>query len=101
VAHHLGADLNIDPLDGTDNLIQGLPLFATSIGVLYCGMPVVGALWCSRTHAFQRGSITLGDLQGKFAALWRLILGRADCDRSGDWLVRYGRDGIPLPRSLI
>ena len=35
----------LDPLDGTKNFIQGLPLFVSSIGVLYRGMPVVGALY--------------------------------------------------------
>ena len=35
----------IDPLDGTRNFIHGLPLFACSIGVLYKGTPVVGAIF--------------------------------------------------------
>jgi len=35
----------VDPLDGTTNFVNGLPLFASSIGVLYRGWPVVSALY--------------------------------------------------------
>jgi myo-inositol-1(or 4)-monophosphatase len=45
----------VDPIDGTTNFVNGLPLFAAAIGVLYCGMPVVGALWCSTSHAVRPG----------------------------------------------
>jgi len=46
----------IDPVDGTTNFINGLPLFACSIGVLHRGRPVVGAIWCATTHAFRPGT---------------------------------------------
>lgn len=45
----------IDPIDGTTNFINGFPAFAASIGVLYEGRPVVGALWCAATHALRAG----------------------------------------------
>jgi myo-inositol-1(or 4)-monophosphatase len=45
----------IDPIDGTTNFINGFPLFASSVGVLYRGRPVVGALWCSTSHALHAG----------------------------------------------
>ena len=45
----------IDPLDGTTNFVNGFPLFAGSIGVLHRGVPVVGAIWCSATHALRAG----------------------------------------------
>lgn len=45
----------VDPIDGTTNFVNGLPLFAASIGVLYKGRPVVGALWCSVSHALRAG----------------------------------------------
>lgn len=45
----------VDPIDGTANFINGFPLFASSIGVLYRGQPVVGALWCSASHALYAG----------------------------------------------
>jgi myo-inositol-1(or 4)-monophosphatase len=41
----------IDPVDGTTNFVNGLPLFASSIGVLYRGWPLAGAIWCSANHA--------------------------------------------------
>ena len=43
----LGADFvwAIDPLDGTTNFINGLAIFSSSIGVLWRGAPVAGALF--------------------------------------------------------
>ena len=35
----------LDPLDGTTNFLNGLPIYASSIGVLYRGWPLVGALY--------------------------------------------------------
>ena len=35
----------LDPLDGTTNFMNGLPLYASSIGVLYRGRPLVGAVY--------------------------------------------------------
>jgi len=45
----------IDPVDGTTNFVNGFPLFAASIGILHRGRPVVGALWCSTSHALRAG----------------------------------------------
>ncbi len=45
----------IDPIDGTTNFVNGFPIFAASIGVLREGCPVVGALWCSVSHALRAG----------------------------------------------
>ncbi len=45
----------LDPVDGTANYLNGLPLFACSIGVLQEGVPVAGAIWCSSTHALRPG----------------------------------------------
>jgi myo-inositol-1(or 4)-monophosphatase len=45
----------VDPIDGTTNFINGFPLFASSVGVLYRGRPVVGAVWCATTHALRPG----------------------------------------------
>lgn len=45
----------IDPVDGTTNFVNGLPLFAASIGVLHRGRPVAGAVWCSTSHALRSG----------------------------------------------
>ncbi len=35
----------LDPLDGTTNFLNGLPVYASSIGVMYRGWPLVGALF--------------------------------------------------------
>ena len=35
----------LDPLDGTKNFLHGLPAYACSVGVLYKGQPVVGAVF--------------------------------------------------------
>jgi myo-inositol-1(or 4)-monophosphatase len=45
----------VDPIDGTTNFVNGFPLFAASIGVLQRGRPVVGAVWCSVSHALRAG----------------------------------------------
>ena len=45
----------VDPVDGTANFVNGFPLFAASVGVLRRGRPVVGALWCSTSHALRPG----------------------------------------------
>ncbi len=45
----------IDPIDGTSNFVNGFPLFSASIGILYKGLPVVGALWCPVSHALRAG----------------------------------------------
>lgn len=45
----------IDPIDGTANFINGFPLFASSVGVLYRGQPIVGAVWCSTSHLLEPG----------------------------------------------
>jgi myo-inositol-1(or 4)-monophosphatase len=45
----------IDPIDGTSNFVNGFPLFAASIGVVFRGTPVVGAVWCSTSHALRPG----------------------------------------------
>ncbi|HEV7284927.1 MAG TPA: inositol monophosphatase, partial [Kaistia sp.] len=45
----------IDPVDGTANFVNGFPLFAASIGVLYRGRPVAGAVWCAASHALRPG----------------------------------------------
>ena len=35
----------LDPLDGTTNFLNGLPVYAVSVGVLHRGVPVAGALF--------------------------------------------------------
>lgn len=51
----------IDPLDGTTNFINGLPLWCVSIGVLWYGRPVAGAIFTpagpAATHAVVRAHL--------------------------------------------
>ena len=35
----------LDPLDGTKNFIGGLPVYASSVGVMHRGVPIVGAVF--------------------------------------------------------
>ena len=35
----------LDPLDGTVNYLNGLPVFAVSVGALYKGEPVLGCIF--------------------------------------------------------
>ena len=45
----------IDPLDGTSNFINGIGLFACSIGILHRGDPVAGAMWLPSNRFLQPG----------------------------------------------
>ncbi|BBD02823.1 myo-inositol-1(or 4)-monophosphatase [Sphingobium sp. YG1] len=68
MAIHPGLDSDfvwaVDPIDGTSNFINGFPLFASSVGVLYRGVPVVGALWCSTSHLLTPGVYHCGGTGG-------------------------------------
>lgn len=59
VAEHTGRGSDwiwaIDPVDGTTNFVNGFPLFASSVGVLFRGRPVAGAVWCSTGHRLSPG----------------------------------------------
>lgn len=64
----------VDPIDGTTNFLHGFPLFACSIGVLWRGEPVVGAVWCSTSHELRPGVFHArrgGDLRFENRALNR------------------------------
>jgi myo-inositol-1(or 4)-monophosphatase len=45
----------IDPIDGTTNYLNGLPLYGCSVAVLYRHFPVAGAVWCATTHTRSPG----------------------------------------------
>jgi myo-inositol-1(or 4)-monophosphatase len=84
----------IDPLDGTTNYLNGLPLFASSIGLLHRHVPVVGAIWCASTHerrpgvyhAYHDGPLSLDGvpLPRRPTAAWRGL-----ASEPGD-VPRYG-----------
>ncbi|MSQ22116.1 MAG: inositol monophosphatase [Dehalococcoidia bacterium] len=60
----------VDPLDGTTNFINRYPFFGVSLGVLYKGIPVVGAMFTSASlatdgqllHARRGGGAFAGDV---------------------------------------
>jgi len=35
----------VDPVDGTINFVNGLPVYSVSVGVLHRGRPIAGAVW--------------------------------------------------------
>ena len=45
----------VDPIDGTTNFVNGFPIFGASVGVLYRGVPIAGAIWSSFTHRLRAG----------------------------------------------
>ena len=50
----------IDPLDGTTNYAHGLPLAATSVGLIIDGIPTVGAVYNPFSDELFRAAIGLG-----------------------------------------
>ena len=47
----------LDPLDGTTNFMNGLPVYASSIGVLYRGRPLAGAVYIPWPSADSSGVV--------------------------------------------
>ena len=47
----------LDPLDGTKNFLHGLPVWACSVGVLFRGRPVAGAIFTPETAPKGDGTI--------------------------------------------
>ena len=45
----------LDPLDGTSNFMNGLPLFAVSVGVLWKRHPVAGSIYVPVSHRITQG----------------------------------------------
>jgi myo-inositol-1(or 4)-monophosphatase len=60
----------IDPIDGTTNFTQGIPLWAVSLGLLYRGTPVFGFIYLptlnQRFHGYWPGSSGLDMPTGAF-----------------------------------
>jgi myo-inositol-1(or 4)-monophosphatase len=47
----------LDPLDGTKNFVHGLPVYASSVGVLFKGAPVAGAVFIPWPGAAEGGLV--------------------------------------------
>ena len=60
----------VDPIDGTTNFTRGLPLWAISLGLLYRGTPVFGAVYLPQLqhffHGFYAGNSSLNMPEGAF-----------------------------------
>ena len=80
VDEHPAADRDfvwaIDPVDGTTNFVNGFPLFASSVGVLHRGRPVVGAIWCSTGHELRPGVYHARRGSGLYFEQHSIALGR-------------------------
>ena len=98
----------LDPLDGTKNFLHGLPIYACSVGVLYRGEPVVGAVYTpwpdgrGVVHHARRGGGAFAD--GVPIKVVELDAPQANqlttLPGSFDWLYRFdtpmrGRAGDP------
>ena len=52
----------IDPLDGTRNFLNGLPIYASSIGLLFKGEPIAGSLYIPWPNA--EGCLIISAVKG-------------------------------------
>lgn len=57
----------LDPLDGTRNFMYGFPIYACSIGVLYQGEPVVGAIFIPWPNSINSGRVVHASLGNGFS----------------------------------
>jgi myo-inositol-1(or 4)-monophosphatase len=91
----------LDPVDGTTNFMNGLPLFGCSAGLLFRGEPVIGAIFLpvAPRAAFQNGSPDGdGSLQLGSAVLHARLGGGAYLDGEQ---VRASEAPKPEPSSLV
>ena len=82
----------VDPIDGTTNFINGFPMFAASIGVLYRCKPIVGAVWCATSHALRAG-VYHARLGGKLRFEGSDVTPKANPD------VRSRLAGVPVAKA--
>ena len=85
----------LDPLDGTTNFLNGLPVFASSIGVIHRGRPVAAALYIP--WPADGGGFVLHCRKGGGTRIAPLVAsGRAD-----DEPVKVLETEQPIPNRLI
>ncbi len=85
----------LDPLDGTTNFLNGLPVFASSIGVLHRGRPVAAALYVPWPNA--GGGFVLHCRRGGGAKIASLVAGAGADDEP----VKVLETEQPIPNRLI
>jgi len=91
----------LDPVDGTNNFMNGLPLFGCSAGLLYRGEPVVGAIFlpvAPRAAGERVAPDGSRSLQLGGAVLHARLGGGAFLD---DEQVRASEEPKPEPSSLV
>ncbi len=83
----------VDPLDGTNNFAQGIPLFCVSVALLVDGVPEVGVVLApvlGETHTAVRGGVT--SCNGRRTAV-------SDTDELADAVLAtgfpYDRENLP------
>jgi 3'(2'), 5'-bisphosphate nucleotidase len=93
----------IDPLDGTEDLIQGRPNYAVMVGALQAYQPVAGWIYAPSYDKMYFGgkdwglfeangseaAIALPVVEPSLAARHRLIIGHRDRTRYGDAIAEY------------
>ncbi len=85
----------LDPLDGTTNFLNGLPVFASSIGVIHRGRPVAAALYIP--WPTDGGGFVLHCCRGGGTRISRLT---AETEEPGE-PVRVLETEQPIPNRLI
>jgi myo-inositol-1(or 4)-monophosphatase len=92
----------VDPIDGTREFVEGLPEYAVSIGLVWQGHAVAGAIAHPPSAVVMSGAITTGLRQAETASLpgargqatgLRILISRSDLarDRFAGW-----RNDLPL-----
>ena len=85
----------LDPLDGTTNFLNGLPVFASSIGVIHRGRPVAAALYIP--WPADGGGFVLHCRRGGGARISPLVAG----GQADDEPVKVLETERPIPNRLI
>ena len=85
----------LDPLDGTTNFLNGLPVFASSIGVIHRGRPVAAALYVP--WPTDGGGFVLHCRKGGGARIASLVAGAGAYDEP----VKVLETEQPIPNRLI
>ena len=85
----------LDPLDGTTNFLNGLPVFASSIGVIHRGWPVAAALYVP--WPAEGGGFVLHCRKGGGAKIVLLSMRSGDEDEP----VKVLETEQPIPNRLI
>ena len=86
----------LDPLDGTTNFLNGLPVFASSIGVLHRGWPVAAALYVP--WPAEGGGFVLHCRRGGGAKIASLPVSGGGADDAPARVLETER---PIPNRLI